>query len=78
MLTNFFSLQSLTRVIRSVCHPGSAQHLSENFCERSAFMAPQWVSSEAWPLSPVEWGFQGSSKASKKKVLTPQSRAPQL
>jgi hypothetical protein len=52
--------------------------LSENFCERSAFMAPQWVSSEAWPLSPVEWGFQGSSKASKKKVLTPQSRAPQL
>jgi hypothetical protein len=52
--------------------------LSENFSERSAFMAPQWVSSEAWPLSPVEWGFQGSSKASKKKVLMPQSRAPQL
>lgn len=44
-----------------------AQHLSEKFFlrERSAFMAPQWVSSEDWPLSPSLVGFQGSSKASK-------------
>ena len=49
---------------RAGCH---AQHLSEKFGlrERSAFIAPQWVSSLAWPLSPVEVGFHGSSKASK-------------
>lgn len=57
--------------------PLNPQHIKGYFAFRPLVIAPQCVSSAATPLSPILFGFQGSSKASNMKTLYPHFTAAQ-